>query len=134
MASQFALPVSYIGVPVLSPYERPIIVHKFWGLIGGQVMRSLSRIRPITIDVTLTDHETEVELMEAIATMDTQVDEADVASLWLRSVEYPQCIFKGFSPEGPAFKDPSRVKGWTQKGKVEFLQIRQEKPTEGTGS
>lgn len=134
MASQFQLPVSYIGVPVLPPYERPIIVHKFWGLIGGQVMRSLSRVRPITIDVTLTDHETETKLMEAIATMDTQVDEAEVASLWLRNIEYPQCIFKGFTPEGPAFKDPARQYGWTQKGKVEFLQIRQEDPEPKTGT
>ena len=118
------LPVVYIGVPTLPPYKRSMVVHRRWGLIGAQIIRSVSSTREWTVPATVTDHDTEAKFWAAIVTMDRMQDEAASGSLYLRGIEYPNVTFQGWEPKEEPFLEGSGRKGWTQRGHVRFLQRR----------
>ena len=121
----FTLPVVYYSQPILPAYSRPIIVQRFWGVVGAQVLKSRVQERTFPVEVTLTNHTNLSDIMAAIAQMDEQLDSEESASLFIDGIEYPNCTFLGYQPSEPPFRDASGVHGWTQRGTVHFLQTKE---------
>jgi len=118
----FDIPVQYSQLPEIQPYNRPMAVRSFWGLVGAQVLLSKNTVRELTFDVTITDKASLQALMNVVAQFDTSLNDGDSGDLTANGITYPNCIFLGFFPSGPAFYDPSGH-DYTQFGQVKFLQV-----------
>jgi len=120
----FDLPVVYHSNVDAPPYQRELVVQRFWGVVGAQLLRSRIQIRELTVQVTLTDHDTLQSFYNAIALMDQQLDEEDTGTFFADGIEWEGCTFLGYLPRGDVFWDGSGEHGFTQFGEVKFLQAK----------
>ena len=118
------MPVAVHGTPNWSPWARPVSIKTWFGVKGALTLVGANTVRECTTEVTLTNYAS-YQLMEYdIQVMVVYTDNALSGTLNFDGILYPKCLFLGYEQSAPAFYDGSGQHGWTQFGRLRWLQIR----------
>ena len=121
--NDYVFPFVIHGNPFYSHFERPLSVATWHGVIGAQIRAGRAKTREITIDVTLSDINTELLYNNIRRSLELKLDQGLYGELIVDATRFPKTLFMGYAPDAPHFWDGSGVHGWTQFGKLKFLNI-----------
>ena len=97
-------------------------VETWHGVAGAAVLYGAQTTRILTLEVTFKGFTTEALLRAHVATVQTHI--TDSGTLTVDSINWPQCAFLGFQPQGQPFLDGSGQHGYVQQGTLSFRQLK----------
>ncbi len=118
------MPVAVHGTPQWGPWARPVAVKTWYGVKGALALVGANTTRDMSTDCTMTNYPLYELLEQDIQTMVIYTDNALSGTLNFDGILYPKCLFLGYEPGAPAFYDGSGEHGWTQFGRLRWLQMR----------
>jgi len=115
------------GTPIVPQWEVGKTIQRFFGVVGQYQLTGVRHAHEITIDVHFYNYATMALLLADIATIGTK-QETLTGTLTVDlgggdSSSYTNCIFTGYEPDEPPWKDGSGQNGWQQRGKLRFRQV-----------
>ncbi len=118
------IPVAVHGIPVWSPFQRPVSTKTWYGVAGALTLIGANTVRECVVEATMTNYPTLVNFENAVTVMVNAMDNALRGTLYIDGIPYPRCVFFGWEPAAPPFYDGSGQHGWTQFGRLRWVQTR----------
>jgi len=107
------------------PFEVPLVVGRFFGVRGESHIVGQPWGRPLSCRLTLTDYASLDNLSADLATLASLVGTLTgelVETIGTSTRRFPHATFLGFAADGEEFYDGTGVLGWTQFGRLQWMQ------------
>lgn len=104
-----------------SPWDQPIGIQSFFGIIGEQHLVGRAQGRNLELDIMLFGAANESTLRGAMTAIHAQ--QGLGGTLTINGLTWPNVRFVGFTPSEAPFLDGSGQLGWCVRGVLRFRQI-----------
>ena len=104
-----------------SPWDQPVGVHSFFGILGEQHLVGRNQGRDLELDIMLYNGADEATLRTVTNGIGAQ--QGLSGTLTINSLTWSNVRFVGFFPSESPFVDGSGQSGWCVRGTLRFRQI-----------